>query len=119
MKRTRPPTARTNRSRAPSNAQRNGSFGGKQMKTGNETVQSSKGDAKPTYKLKPAEFEAVEAYRAAKAKAGPRLKVEATGKNSANIDVDHADGAVGIIALMRAIGTTDPEFSDGLIRQPR
>jgi hypothetical protein len=87
------------------------------MKTENETVQNSKGDAKPTYELKPAEREAVEAYRAAKAKAGPRLKVEATGKNSAKIDVDHADGAVGTIALMRAIGTTNLEFYDGLIRR--
>ena len=46
-----------------------------------------------------------------------RLKVAATGKNSAKIEVDHADGAVGTIALMRAIGTTDADFYDGLIRR--
>jgi hypothetical protein len=39
--------------------------------------------------------------------------VAATGKNSAKIGVDHADGAVGTIALMRAIGTTDADFYEG------
>jgi hypothetical protein len=116
--RTRPQTARTDWSRAPSEAQRNGSSGGKQMKKiESETVQNSKGDAKPSYKPTPADLEAVEAYKVASAKRGPRLKVVATGKSSAQVDVDHPDEAMGSIALMRAIGTTDLDFFNGLLRQ--
>jgi hypothetical protein len=59
------------RSRAPSESQRDGSSGGKQMKAENETVQSSKGDAKPPHKQTPAEAEAVKAYLAAQEKQGP------------------------------------------------
>jgi hypothetical protein len=106
-----------NRSRAPSESQRDGSSGGKQMKTENKTVQSSKGDAKPSYKPTPADLEAIEAYKAASAKRGPCLKVVATGKSSAQVDVDHPDEAIGAIALMRAIGTTDLDFFNGLLRQ--
>jgi hypothetical protein len=53
MNGTRPQTARTDRPRAPSDAQMDGSSGGKQMKPENETPQSSKGNAKPTYKPTP------------------------------------------------------------------
>jgi hypothetical protein len=115
---TRPKTARTDRPRAPSDAQRNSSSsGGKQMKAGNETVQNSKDDTKPPYKPTPAEVEAIEAFKVSEEKRAPRLKMVVTGKNSAEIDADHADLAVGTMALMHAIGTTDLSFYSGLIRQ--
>jgi hypothetical protein len=114
---TRPQMARTDRSRAPSEAQRNSSSGGKQMKTENETVQSSKGDAKPPHKQTPAEAEAVDAFVAARKKQAPRLKVVVTGKDAAKTEVDHPDSAIGMVALMRALGTTDFDFYSGLINQ--
>jgi hypothetical protein len=114
---TRPQMARTDRSRAPSEAQRNSSSGGKQMKTENETVQSSKGDAKPPHKQTPAEAEAVDAFVAARKKQAPRLKVVVTGKDAAKTEVDHPDSAIGMVALMRALGTTDFDFYSGLISQ--
>jgi hypothetical protein len=117
MNGTRPQTARTDRSRASSNAQRDGSSGGKQMKAGNETVQSSKSDTKPPYKPTPAEAEATRAYLAAKEKRGPRLKVAVTGKNEVQIGVDHPDSTIGVVALMGALGTTDYDFYNGLIGQ--
>jgi len=117
MRRTRPQIARTDRLGAPSNAQRNGSFGGKQMKTENETVQSSKGDAKPPHKQTPAEAEAVDAFVAARKKRGPRLKVVVTGQNAVKTEVDHPDSVIGVVALMRALGTTDFDFYNGLISQ--
>jgi hypothetical protein len=87
------------------------------MKTGNETAQTLKGDAKPPYKQTPAEAEATEGFRAAQEKRGPRLKVTVTGKNAVNIGVHHPDNTIGAVALMRAIGTTDFDFYDGLIGQ--
>jgi hypothetical protein len=50
------------------------------MKAGDKTVQSSKSDAMPPYEPTPAEAEAVAAYQAAKAKAGPSLKIDITEK---------------------------------------
>jgi hypothetical protein len=72
---------------------------------------------KPPYKPTPVEVEAVAAYRAAKAKAGPRLKIDMTEKTSVKIDVDHPDNTIGTVALMRAVGTTDFDFYDGLLGQ--
>ncbi len=84
-----------------------------------ETTQSKHaGDTeKPQYKPTPVEAKALEAYWAAKAKEGPRLKVTVTRKNSAEISADHADPPTGTVALMQAIGTTDFDFYNGLIGQ--
>ena len=74
-------------------------------------------DEKLPYKPKPTEIEAIKAYWVAKEKRGPRLKVTVTRKNSAEISADHADPPTGTVALMRAIGTTDFDFYNGLIGQ--
>jgi hypothetical protein len=66
-------------------------------------------------KLTTMETEAVAAFTAAKTTSGPRLKVELDGKDKVRLGVDHPDQAVGILALMRAIGTTDIDFYDGLM----
>jgi hypothetical protein len=82
-----------------------------------EIAGSSKGDAKPPYKQTPAEIEAIDAFAAARKKQAPRLKVVVTGRDAVTTDVDHPDSAIGTIALMRALGTTDFDFYSGLIRQ--
>jgi hypothetical protein len=46
----------------------------------------------------------------------PRLKVQTVGKKT-EVSVDHPDGAVGLAVLMEALGTTDYDFVDGLLRQ--
>jgi hypothetical protein len=73
-------------------------------------------DAKP-YEPTPIEAKAIEAYRAAKEKRGPRLKMIVTGKDAVTIGPDHPDTLIGTIDLMRAIGTTDREFFNGLVGQ--
>jgi hypothetical protein len=94
------------------------------MKTESETAQSSKGiapkaqdDETKPYEPTPAEAETLKAYRAALAKRGPRLKVVVTGNNEVDIGVHHPDSAIGAVALMHALGTTDYDFYDGLIGQ--
>jgi hypothetical protein len=96
---------------ASSNAQRDGSPKGNQTKAGSEV------DANPRHKQTPAEAEAVNAIVAAQKKRGPRLKVVVTGENSVRTEVDHPDGVIGVVALMRALGTTDFDFYNGLINQ--
>jgi hypothetical protein len=78
---------------------------------------SSKGDATLPYKQTLAETEAVNAVVAAQKKRGPRLKVVVTGQNTVKTEVDHPDSIIGMIALMRALGTTDFDFYSGLINQ--
>jgi hypothetical protein len=82
-----------------------------------QIVQSSKSDAKPSYTPKPNEVEALKAYKAAAAKAGPRLKIDLRGNNSVKIGADHPDDTIGTVALMRAVGTTDFDFYNGLMGQ--
>jgi hypothetical protein len=82
-----------------------------------EITDGSKGDAKPPHKQTPAEAEAVNAFVAARKKQAPRLKVVVTGKDAAKTEVDHPDSAIGMVALMRALGTTDFDFYSGLINQ--
>jgi hypothetical protein len=77
----------------------------------------TKDTGKPPYALTRMETEAVAAFTAAKTRSGPRLKVESCGKDRARLGVDHPDKAIGTLALMRAIGTTDPDFYDGLVGQ--
>jgi hypothetical protein len=69
---------------------------------------------KPPYKLTAREKEALAKFEAASETRGPRLKVQADGA-TAKFSVDHPDEAVGILALMPEIGTTDLDFYDGLI----
>jgi hypothetical protein len=120
MTRTRPQIARADRLRASSNAQRNGSSGGKQMNIENETVKSSKGAAVPKaqddetkpYEPTPVDVEALKAYRVARARGRPRLKVMA-GK----LKIDHPDPAFGHLSLLKAVGSTDSDFLHGLTNQ--
>ena len=63
------------------------------------------------------EAEAVAAFKTAQTTSGPRLKIELDARDKVRLGVDHPDQAIGMLALMRAIGTTDAEFYTGLIRQ--
>ena len=78
----------------------------------NAAPKSQDADAKP-YVPTLADAEAFKAYMAAQKKAAPRLKV-APG---APITVDHPNKALGQIALMKAIGSTDDDFVKGLLKQ--
>jgi hypothetical protein len=80
-------------------------------------VGGPKGSEMPQYEPNPSELKAADAYRAARAKAAPSVKVEVTGKNEVDIRVDHPDRAIGGVALMQALGTTDPDFYNGLLSQ--
>jgi hypothetical protein len=75
---------------------------------------SARDTEKPPYKLTAREKEALAKFEAASETRGPRLKVQADGA-TAKFRVDHPDEAVGILALMRAIETTDLDFYDGLM----
>ena len=90
------------------------------MRRGKETKQSSKPAAKAKgedYKPSTFEADALAAYRAAKDKQGPRLKVISKGHDSVSLDVDHPSPGYGTVALMKAIGTADLEFYNGLLGQ--
>jgi len=77
---------------------------------------ASKDAEKPPYKPTPIEAEAIAAYWAAKETRGPRLKVAIEG-DAAKINPDHPDAVTGTLAVMRAIGTADLDFFDGLTLQ--
>ena len=81
-------------------------------KAQNAAPKAQDADAKP-YVPPLADAEAFKAYMAAREKAAPRLKV-APG---APITVDHPNKALGQIALMKAIGSTDDDFVEGLLKQ--
>jgi hypothetical protein len=101
MSRAKPGKARTERSRASSNAQRDSSPRGKRVtEKAAEIAGSSKGDANQPYKQTPAEIEAIDAFASARKKQAPRLKVVVTGRDAVTTDVDHPDNAIGTIALM-------------------
>jgi hypothetical protein len=76
----------------------------------------SKDAEKPPYKPTPIEAEAIAAYQVAKERHGPRLQAAIEG-NAAKLTPDHPDPAIGILAVMRAIGTADLDFFDGLTLQ--
>ena len=86
---------------------------GVEVKSG--TAAGFASDAEPSYKMTSVEAKAVEAYAAARTMSGPRLKAKIDGKNAVRLGPDHPDEAIGILALMQAIGTTDPAFYAGLI----
>lgn len=70
------------------------------------------------YEPKPPERAALQRYydRQKEAPRAPRLKIsEKDGVPSTAID--HPDSTVGWVLLMQALGTSDPDFLDGLIRQ--
>jgi hypothetical protein len=73
-------------------------------------------DAKP-YEPTQADAQALEAYMATRKKAAPRLKVVPNPKGAENINVDHPNKALGQIVLMKAIGTADGDFFEGLVKQ--
>ncbi len=52
------------------------------------------------------------AYRAARERSGPRLKI--TGNA---VGFDHPDNVLGQVSLLKAIGSTDNDFLNGLIKQ--
>ena len=68
------------------------------------------------YEPTPIETEAIAAYRAAKETRAPRVKVSIEG-GVAKINHDHPDAFTGAVAVMRAMGTTDRDFFDGLMLQ--
>jgi hypothetical protein len=68
---------------------------------------------KPPYEPTPIEAEAIAAYNVARATRGPRLIVS-TQADAAKLTPDHPDATVGTLAVMRAIGTADLDFFDGL-----
>src|SRR5271157_890391 len=47
----------------------------------------------------------------------PRLKVAPDAQGAEQITVDHPNKAFGQIALMKAVGTTDDDFLEGLVKQ--
>jgi hypothetical protein len=78
------------------------------------TADSARDTERPPYELTASEKEALAKFQAASETRGPRLKAQADGA-TAKFSVDHPDQAVGVLALMRAIGTTDLDFYDGLM----
>jgi hypothetical protein len=70
---------------------------------------------KPPYEPTPSELEAATAYMIAQEARGPRLKITTRGE-SWKLGLDHPN-AIGSIALMKAIGTTDSAFFDCLMVQ--
>jgi hypothetical protein len=102
----RPILTRTDRPSAPSEAQRKEDVGGKQTRTKPQET-----SAKP-YEPTPAEAEALEAHRVAKAKRAPRLKV-----SGSDVNIDHPNPALGSILLLKAIGSTEGDFLHGLTKQ--
>jgi hypothetical protein len=89
------------------------------MKKGHQVKKAAvapKDAEKSPYEPTPMEAEAIAAYKVAKETRGPRLKVAIEG-NTAKITPDHPDAATGTLAVMRAIGTADLDFFDGLMLQ--
>jgi hypothetical protein len=71
---------------------------------------------KPDYKRTPREEAALTKFRKGRAESAPRLKaVKADGRLT--LKPDHPDEATGQLLLMEALGTTDLDFSMGLIGQ--
>jgi hypothetical protein len=70
------------------------------------------------YEPTPHERAAAEAYLAQKEKArpSPRMKVSMKG-DVATISPDHPEAGIGHLLLMEALGTSEPDFMDGLLGQ--
>jgi hypothetical protein len=75
-------------------------------------------DLSKPYEPTPHERAAAEAYFARKEKSlpSPRMKVSMKG-DVATISPDHPDAGIGHLLLMKALGTTELDFIDGLLAQ--
>ena len=70
-----------------------------------------------SYQPTPEDKAAFVAYRGRQAKR-PAARIKVTkGSTGCSVAPDHPDLAFGTIALMNALGTTSPDFMDGLLRQ--
>jgi hypothetical protein len=90
------------------------------MKVREKAKQSSKAADEALveeYKPTPFEAEALEHHRIASHKSAPRLKFISDGRNPVKIEVEHPDASIGILALMKAMGTADYDFYEGFIGQ--
>ena len=84
-----------------------------------ETKMKPKSDAAKPYYQMTAQEQGVAAKYLAQLEADitlPRIKVVRTGDGAAILP-DHPDEFVGQVLLMQALGTTDPRFANGLMRQ--
>ena len=72
------------------------------------------GAAKPDYE--PTDRERTAIKKVLQAGPGPRIKVSKQGDRSV-ITTDHVDEATGYALLMEALGTSDIDFLNGLLRQ--
>lgn len=75
-------------------------------------------DLTKPYEPTPHERAAAKAYlaRKEKSRASPRMKVSMKG-DVATISPDHPEAGTGQLLLMQALGTTEPDFGNGLIGQ--
>jgi hypothetical protein len=81
-----------------------------------KTVPASTDREKSHYKATARELASLDAYIAARERQAPRLKLSRRG-NPTRFEVDHPHEILGQISLMRAIGTTDSDFQNGLLGQ--
>jgi hypothetical protein len=88
---------------------RKGPVTGEQIKNSAPNVEDA--DAKP-YQPTEADARALKAYTAAQARGGPRLKIAGSV-----VGFDHPDSVFGQLSLLKAIGSTDNDFLNGLIKQ--
>lgn len=88
---------------------------GSNLSPSSETSGTSEAKAQP-YVPTPIETKALAAYKAAKEGRGPRLKVTINASDAGQVEAEHPNIWVGTLALMQAIGTTDLDFFDGLMR---
>lgn len=69
-----------------------------------------------TYEPTPREKEVLAEYRQRAEQEAPRVKVEMRD-NTGHISIEHKDQNIGLLMLMRAIGTHDMSFYDILVSQ--
>lgn len=82
------------------------------MPTKKRKTAGEEGEYKPTEREQDVFSEVDSQYKAQKT---PRLKVKPIGENAASISFDHPNGKVAYALLMKAIGTTDYDFGEGLL----
>jgi hypothetical protein len=68
------------------------------------------------YSPNPREVSAIIRFKNELEKKAPRLKFSRQG-DVLNVGPDHPDNAIGRVLLMEALGTTDQEFTSGLLKQ--
>src|ERR671912_1123749 len=83
------------------------------------TAEAATAEVAPLYEPTPEENSALQGFgtRTAKKPPAPRLKVEHNDGQLPSIRADHNDHAIGYLLLANAVGTTNLEFLDGLLRQ--